>query len=247
MSGAPSPGVRSSTPARGYILLMSHMRSHSSLLAHILGSHPEIDGYSELHLSYLGPTDLRAMTPLIEKATGRRRRGRYALDKVLHNDKVVDASILRRDDVRTIFLLRHPAGTIPSLMRITDNRVRADQAVGYYLARLEQLDRYSALAGHRAAFVEAERLVADAAVELGRLTRYLGLATPLEPTYERFPLSGVEGHGDFSPNILAGKVLRDDERDPGSVAPAEIPAETMEPALAAYDALRSAMLSRHPG
>ena len=44
------------------------------------------------------------------------------------------------------------------------------------------------------------------------LTRHLGLATPLEPTYERFPLSGLPGHGDPSTNILAGRVLRDDER-----------------------------------
>ena len=48
--------------SRGHILLISHQRSHSTLLAHILGSHPEIDGYSELHQHYLSPVDLRSMT-----------------------------------------------------------------------------------------------------------------------------------------------------------------------------------------
>jgi hypothetical protein len=32
-----------------YIFVGSHMRSFSSLLCHVLGSHREIDGYAETH------------------------------------------------------------------------------------------------------------------------------------------------------------------------------------------------------
>ena len=40
------------------IFLLSHMRAYSSLIGHILGSHPHINGYYEMHLSYSGMADL---------------------------------------------------------------------------------------------------------------------------------------------------------------------------------------------
>ena len=239
--------------SRGYLLLIGHMRSHSTLLAHILGSHPEIDGYCELHRRYGSPTDLRAMTRLIEEATGRHRRGRYALDKLLNNSASVDAAILRRDDVKVVFMMRHPADAIPSIVRMArglDRPLAAatpEGAVEHYLRRLERIAEYGASMGARAAFVESERLVSDTGTVLARLTRYLGLATPLQPTYERFPLSGLPWHGDSSPNILVGRVLRDDERDRGSAEPVDIPVELMRVAEAAYESLLPAMRSRHPG
>jgi hypothetical protein len=238
--------------SRGYILLISHQRSRSTLLAHILGSHPEIDGYSELHQHYESPLDLRAMTRRIEAATGERRHGRYALDKLLHNAGVVDPAILRRHDVKVVFLVRNPVDTIPSIVRLARTQ-GGDLVVGtpegatdYYVKRLARIDRYSQLMGARAALVEAERLVADTDAVLASLTRYLGLATPLEPTYRRFPLSGQVGHGDPSPNILAGRVLRDDDRESGAAEPVDIPSELMRSAVDAYRALLPAMRARHP-
>ncbi|MBK7331962.1 MAG: sulfotransferase [Betaproteobacteria bacterium] len=248
MPRAVAPDMRS----RGYILLISHMRSHSTLLAHILGSHPEIDGYSELHRSYESQLELREMTRRIEEATGRRRRGRYALDKLLHNGGRIDAAILRRDDVKVVFLIRNPVDTIPSIVRTSRAvdlsllEASPEAAVDYYVARLERINRYSELIGERAAFVESERLIDDTDAVLARLTRYLGLATPLEPTYERFPLSGQPGHGDPSANILAGRVLRDEERDRGGDEPVDIPAGPMRAAVAAYESLLPAMRLRHP-
>jgi hypothetical protein len=34
------------------IFLLSHMRAYTSLAGHILGSHPQINGYYEMHISY---------------------------------------------------------------------------------------------------------------------------------------------------------------------------------------------------
>ena len=237
--------------SRGYILLIGHLRSHSSLLAHLLGSHPEIDGYTELHRHYQSSLDLRAMTRGIEEATGKRRGGRYALDKMLHNERLVDPAILRRDDVKVVFLVRRPTDTIPSILRVARSQGRdlpvatPEGAVRYYVERLARIDRYGELAGARAAFVEAERLIAETGAVLAELTRFLGLATPLEPTYRRFPLSGRVGHGDPSPNILAGRVLRDDERESAAAEPADVPVELMRSALVAYEALLGTMRSRH--
>ena len=154
MPRAVAPDMRS----RGYILLISHMRSHSSLLAHILGSHPEIDGYSELHRRYDSRMDLREMTRRIEEATGRLRRGRYALDKLLHNAGHIDAAILRRDDVEVVFLIRNPVDTIPSIVRtsravdLSLPEAAPEAAINYYVTRLERLGQYSELLGERAAF-----------------------------------------------------------------------------------------------
>jgi hypothetical protein len=35
--------------SRAYVLVLSHMRSFSSMLCHVLGSHEEIAGYAEMH------------------------------------------------------------------------------------------------------------------------------------------------------------------------------------------------------
>jgi hypothetical protein len=34
------------------IFLLSHMRAFTSLAGHILGSHPQVNGYYEMHISY---------------------------------------------------------------------------------------------------------------------------------------------------------------------------------------------------
>lgn len=236
---------------RGYVLLFGHMRGQTTLLAHILGSHPEIDGYTELHQHYESPIDLRSMTRRIEEHTGALRKGRYALDKLLHNSAIVDAGILRRDDVKTVFLVRNPRDSIPSIMRAGryDEHVlpisSADVAVNYYVKRLQRLDTYSEFLGPRAALVEAEALAADTASVLAGLTRFLGLATPLSPNYERFKLTGQRGLGDMSPNIHAGRVLRDDERVRADDA-LVIPDEEMARAVEAYDALLPKWRERHP-
>jgi len=236
---------------RGYILLMSHMRSFSTLLAHILGSHPEIDGYAELHQHYESPVYLRAMTRRIEAHTGTPRRGRYALDKLLHNRGIVDSGILRRDDVKVVFLLRNARDTLPSLLRasVVDDKITSsgltEQATRLYVTRLERLDHYSELLGTRAAFIEAERLIADTDAVLAELTRCLGLATPLSSAYTQFKHTGERGLGDPGTNILAGRVLRDDERDPGGGA-VEIPDDMMSAAVAAHAALLAKLRERHP-
>jgi hypothetical protein len=238
-------------PARGYVLLFSHMRSHSTLLAHILGSHPEIDGYTELHQHYESPIDLRNMTRRIEEHTGARRRGRYAFDKLLHNMAIVDGAILRRDDVKVVFLLRNARDTIPSIIRAGrfDGKILTagtpEGATHYYVTRLERMDAYSELVGPRAAFVEAEKLISDTDAVLGGLTRFLELETPLSPNYEQFKHTGQRGLGDMGPNILSGRVLRDEERD-RSGEQVEVPDALMAQAIAAHEALLPKLRARHP-
>ncbi len=34
------------------IFLLSHMRANTSLFGHLMGSHPEVEGYYEMHIGY---------------------------------------------------------------------------------------------------------------------------------------------------------------------------------------------------
>ncbi len=48
-----SPNSIDALPDRyARIFPLSHMCTHTSLMAHILGSHPQINGYYEMHLGY---------------------------------------------------------------------------------------------------------------------------------------------------------------------------------------------------
>ena len=78
-----------------FLFVVSHMRSYSSLLCHILGSHPEISGYSETHQSYLGRNDLDRLAKTVREHTGETALNRILLDKVLHNHADIESGILR--------------------------------------------------------------------------------------------------------------------------------------------------------
>ena len=67
--------------SRRYLFVLSHMRSFSSLLCHILGSHPEIAGYAEAHQAYAGRADLLQLTRKVESTLEGAVAGRYVLDK----------------------------------------------------------------------------------------------------------------------------------------------------------------------
>src|SRR4051812_40983666 len=79
------PLRRNAPRERRYLLLLSHMRSYSSLLAHVLGSSPEVDGYGETLLRYQLPLDLWRLRRQVRRSTGQPLRGTWLLDKVLHN------------------------------------------------------------------------------------------------------------------------------------------------------------------
>jgi hypothetical protein len=231
--------------AKGSLLVVSHMRSHSSLLAHILGSNPGIAGYSELHMSYLGRIDLRRLQRRVEDTTGSPAAGRITLDKLLHDRFEIAQSVFEREDVRVLFLLRHPDQTIGSLLRLgrltpaipwySDPQVVAE----YYCTRLATLERYCRFGAGRAAFVASERLMADTVDVLSALTRWLGLNEPLTAHYRTFRFTGVPGHGDPSESIRAGTVISPVE--PPLPAAVAIPEDAARACRAAWDRCRTTL------
>lgn len=102
----------------GYIFIMSHMRSRSSLLSHILGSNPAISGYSESHHSYL---DWKHFARLrIRAYSGNRGKSnlKYTLDKILWNNYRISNQMCLKENLKIIFLLREPEDTLKSIINM---------------------------------------------------------------------------------------------------------------------------------
>jgi len=227
-----------------YLFVLSHMRSFSSLLCHVLGSHPEISGYGETQQSYVGRRDLDRLVKTVRAQTGDPALGRYVLDKILHNHHEIAPAIVARPDVRWMFLLRNPADAITSIVNMALSLEHTGEfsdpvrVADYYVGRVQWMARFGEQHGHAALYVDAQRLVDDTDAVLAGLTRWLALATPLARAYRTFPLTGARGHGDPSPNIRTGRVVTDAGERHRDYVRVTIPQDALARADAAYAACR---------
>jgi hypothetical protein len=193
------------------LFILSHMRSYSSVLSHVLGSHPQIDGYCETHLRYRFSFDLLRLKWRVRRLTGEPLRGRYVLDKILHNYPVA-AAILEKPSTRAIILLRQPVDVVQSIVHmgrhldLNEQNSNVANATRYYVERLSQLTRMARAFGKRAAFLESEALMSRTEETLGFLQHFLGLDSPLERRYRSFSKTGKPGYGDPSEMIHSGEI-----------------------------------------
>jgi len=243
--GAQAARVRS----RGYLFVVSHMRSFSTLLCHILGSHDEIAGYAEAHQAYAGRADLLRLARKVESTIEGTTAGRYVLDKVLHGDYAIAPAVLGRPDVKVLLMVRNADDTVPSILhmwRSLGKTMTAAEAVSYYETRLAQIDVCSQHLGREALYLDAESLLDQTDLVLGALSRWLGLGSPLRASYRTFRFSGERGFGDPSAHILAGKVIADERERHRDYVPVAIPDALLQRARERYRVRREALLSRHP-
>jgi hypothetical protein len=193
------------------LFILSHMRSYSSLLAHVLGSHPEIDGYCETHLRYYFPFDVLRLRWRVRKLTGEPLRGRYVLDKILHNYAIAP-SILDAPRTRAVLLLRQPVDVMQSVLHMgthldpLERNTNLEHVSGYYIARLGRLAELARQLGRRAAFLESEALLERTDETLEFLRDHLELSGPLQRQYRSFAKTGKPGFGDPSPAIRSGEI-----------------------------------------
>jgi hypothetical protein len=244
--GAPAPSRHTGS----YLFVVSHMRSFSSLLCHILGSHPEISGYAEAHLSYFGRLDLQRLARKVQQFTGNPVLGKYVLDKILHNHREIAPGILDRPEIKVLFLLRNAEDTISSILSLSRSRGHNGKfsdpmrVLDYYSKRLRQLEGYGRQLDGNALFIESERLLTDTDQVLLELSRWLELSDGLKPDYRTFPLTGAPGYGDPSPNILAGTVVRNADERHRHYAAIPVPGDVVRQAASAHAACREG-LTRH--
>lgn len=189
-----------------YVFILGHVRSGSTLLAHILANHPNFVGAGESHISYRTADDLPKLVLQTCKSLHRPiLRETYVVDQINHpyvtNEVLVSGRVYK-----CIILIREPEATLKSIMKLL--KCQEQEALDVYISRLEALTEYGVLLGKRALLVEYDDLVDHTDHTLAALTSFLGLDSPLLPTYATHRMTGREGYGDPSTNIRTGHIIR---------------------------------------
>ena len=226
---------------KDYIFLLSHMRSYSSLLCHILGSHREISGYAEMHMYYDKWIDLIKLRLRVYDSNDNCLDGKYVLDKILHNSHTIADRVLNLSNVKIIVIIRKPVDTLRSIINMKLKRDKTSDiglALKYYLERLDEIRKYIERLGEKAVFVESERILDDTYVVLSGLSDWLELKPKLTPKYSRFKFTGVPSYGDPSELIEKGKIIRNSI----SYDDIHIPPQMANRAKDAYEVCRAFMI-----
>jgi hypothetical protein len=199
---------------RSMLFIFGHMRTGSSLLVHVLNSHPDVMGYGETHNVYAKACDFGATTAKVCRHLRALPDGeRHVLDKVLHKCQIARTQVLNHSSVRILFLLRQPDMALSSMVRhqATEGAESAYQHYAEQLAWISGLARR--LPAQKWTPVTYSELVHDTVAVFSRLEKFLRLSEPLTEMYETTPYTGTRGIGDSGPYIQAGFIRRDIDRE----------------------------------
>ena len=196
-----------------HILMFSHMRSYSTLIGHLLGSHPQVSGYAEQQQSYRTFADLSGLCYGIWKVNDYRVDGDYLFDKLLHDGHVVSDRVLGRDDVLPVYAVREPVASLRSIVAMARDKNRPawqdpEGASRHLHKRYAALRELASRRGDAAALF-TDSVVLEPEQTLAGLSTYLGLRTAVSPSYASFPKTGVGGFGDPTGPIAAGRIVAD--------------------------------------
>ena len=228
------------------IFLLSHMRAYTSLAGHILGSHPQINGYYEMHLSYEDAAALDKQLEMFRASDVLKENSRYLFDKLLHNDYQLKPGRLGLADIKILLALAEPEHTIKSIVHLFAQKAVEDlyaspvEAAHYYIARVRALAEFSRSAGHDYYYFDAEMLQRAPEILLPRLTSWLALDTPLSERYQAFSQTGKTGKGDSSPRIHRGSI----DRTQTDYSHISIPEEALHAAQQAYRECRREIIEK---
>ncbi len=226
------------------IFLLSHMRAYTSLVGHILGSHPDINGYYEMHLSYAGTDDLDRQLREYRQSEPLKPNSVYLFDKLLHNDYRLETSILSPAKDSLLMSVRNPEQSLKSIVHLFRSKQAfepyADPAAAcdYYVLRLESLAAFSRDNPGQYDYYDAGLIKTDSARLLQVLTRWCRLRSALSDQYRTFALTGKARAGDSSGFINTGKIEAAENRYPG----VKLEKRLIQRAEQAYNAGRDVML-----
>ena len=200
-----------------HVFLLSHMRGNTSLLSHILGSHDEILGNSELQIPY-GKLNkgLILSKALLQKEFGNASSEKFLFDKVLHNALSGDTDFSDVENAKLIFMVRDPESTIKSITQMWKNNEGGDYnwsaATQYYIERLEYLVKLFETTSADKIVIFSNDLIENTDKTLTKLSEFIGVKTPLSPEYKVHENTGIAGKGDQSANIYSGKILSNKDK-----------------------------------
>jgi len=222
------------------------MRAYTSLVGHLLRSHPEIDGYYEMHQSYTSAEDLEDQAQRYAEQHGLKPGGRYLFDKLLHNDYTLALEQLDPDRTIVLMALRPPEPTLKSIVSLFARKPGHDPyadpagAATYYIERLHALAAFGQQHPRRFYYFDAELIRSNTTRVLAALGQWLQLDSALTERYQSFARTGVAGAGDSSPAIAAGHVIHQKKNYP-DVA---LDAESLQRAREAYQDCRRQLVAR---
>ena len=222
------------------------MRAYTSLVGHLLGSHPEINGYYEMHLSYASPQDLERQARRYSEQDSLKPGSRFLFDKLLHNDDVLELEQLDPESTRVLIALRPPEPTLKSIVSLFARKNSAHRyanpvgAATYYVKRLQALAAFGRQYPQRYYYFDADLIRTDTARVLAALGQWLPLGSPLAERYQSFARTGVAGAGDTSPAITAGHVIRAQNAYPNIALDAALLARAQQ----AYQDCRKHLIDR---
>lgn len=194
------------------------MRAYTSLLGHVLGSHPAINGYYEMQMGYASEQALTQQEQLYARQDSFKPGSRYLFDKLLHNKHALNLQLPGLENAILILALRQPEQTLKSIVNLFAQKNTGhpysypEGATQYYLERLESLAAFSQRHPQRYFYFDAELIRSDTESVLKKLGKWLQLDSPLTPHYQRFSKTGVAGAGDTSTAIGSGAIIKQENQ-----------------------------------
>jgi hypothetical protein len=203
--------LRIRTPER-FIFLISHMRSGSSLLTHLLASNEDVNAYGETHIRYnceKSFADSICKIRLNLRSFKGFQANKIYMDKILHNFLLIpeNLKLFMDKNVKFIYLLRSPKDSMNSL--INTFSMTNSKAYNYYKSRLCWIEKMILISINypEKYFLNYEDLKNNTDKELKALTNYLNLNSCIKNSYTIFRTTGKRGVGDIGKNILKGKIV----------------------------------------
>jgi hypothetical protein len=229
---------------RDRIFLLSHMRAYTSLAGHILGSHPRINGYYEMHLGYEDASALDRQLALYRQSDALKPGSRYLFDKLLHNEHVLVPERLGPVEIRILISLAEPEHTIRSIVHLFARKESEDpyaspvEAARYYVERIKALAEFAR--NHPGyCYFDAELWQRAPERLLPALTEWLELDSPLSERYRTFSQTGKPLKGDSSPRIHGGEI----DRARSDYSHVAVPETALQAAREAYREARGQIMA----
>lgn len=228
------------------IFLLSHMRAFTSLAGHILGSHPQINGYYEMHISYEDAAALGRQLDVLLEGDSLKPGSRYLFDKLLHNDYALEPDKLGQPDMKILVSLLDPEHTIKSIVdlfmqkEVDDLYASPVEAANYYMARIQALADFSRAASQPYYYFDAELFQRAPEQLLPRLSQWLELDSPLSERYQIFSHTGKPRKGDSSPRIHSGSI----DRTPVDYSHVSVPDKVLNEAREVYRECRRQIIEK---
>lgn len=236
MNTSPEPHSR--------IFLLSHMRAFTSLAGHILGSHPQINGYYEMHISYEDASALDRQLDVFLENDVLKENSRYLFDKLLHNDYVLKHEQLGLANIKLLISLLEPERTIKSIVdlfarkEIEDLYASPVEAANYYISRVQALADFSRTARQPYYYFDAELFQRAPERLLAKLSDWLELESPLSERYQIFSHTGKARKGDSSERIHSGAI----DRTPNDYSHIAVPEDVLRRAREVYRECRGQII-----